>query len=157
MTLSLPYTLAVFRGDSIRVALEVTELEWISSDQAVHVRADIAIEGEGLTCGTLTELLDAEELRTFQGFLDELDRGRSATWEPSPKSAELDVELREHTVFDTVGVEPWVTVKPYGVGLVVGGVVSFDDDWFEEAYARFDTLQDHLEQLRSSSVSDDRR
>lgn len=156
VTLSLPYALAVFRGDSIRIALEVTEIEWIPDREMVQVRVDIAIEGAGLTCGTLTELLTDEELLTFQGFLDELDRGRSATWEPSTKSAELDVEMREHTVFDTVHVEPWATIKPHDVGLVVGGVVSFDDDWFDEAYARFDALQDHLEELRSPKVQDGR-
>lgn len=52
-------------------------------------------------------------------------------------------------MFDTVVVQPWATIEPYGVGLVVGGVVGFDDDWFDEAYARFDALQDHLDALRS--------
>ncbi|GAA1868917.1 DUF5959 family protein [Myceligenerans crystallogenes] len=152
MTLSLPYTLAVFRGGSIRIALEVTELGWNSAQEVAEVGLDIAIEGEELTYRTSTGSLADEELLTFQGFLDELDRGSPAVWEPSERFAELAVELGEDAVSDTDGAEPWVTVKPHDAGLVVGGAVTLDDEWFDDVYARFDALQDHLEELRAPNT-----
>lgn len=146
-TLTLPYTLAVFRGDSIRIAMTLTELGWKEQLRATQAEVAFTIEGERLGAATWTTYLLDDELRSFQGFLDELDQEKSVAWEPSAKSPSFGVEMRDVSVFGRVEAEPWVSFRPYGVGLVVGGRVTVDDAWFEDAYRRLDAVMDELDEL----------
>jgi hypothetical protein len=132
-------------GDAGGVVISVVDEITQPGDTVRQFKIRTLIRAEFIR-GDTWSIAGLDDLSGMQGFLDNLDAGRPASWKAGAKGTLISVNLEETRLpgVQEPWIEPWLTIRDESVPVRVSLRIETTDEWFELAYRKLDEVMDRF-------------